>query len=142
MSNETPLEKACKLIAGEKHNEFYSLLRNLLLLNYQYAAKEDPRLSAKVTAILFDNGLKDKAHLICLYLENPEINIGFSKKETDNTKKLLNLDPELVSTQKIVENIIKDKIVSAEQIANLQLIARADLKRYVMEAKARFIYRY
>jgi hypothetical protein len=128
----TPLEKACKLIVGEKFSEYYDLLGDLLLLNYQFAEKEDPRLSAKITSILFDNGLRDKAHLICLYLENPEINVGFTDKEIKITKKLLNLDPELNMTQKIIDTIINDKSVSDEQLIKLQLVARADLERYMM----------
>jgi hypothetical protein len=142
LTEGTPLEKACKLITGDKFEDYYNLLGNILLLNFNNIKDDDPRLSAKVTSILFDNGLRDKAHLICLYLENPEINIGFNEKETETTKKLLNLDPELNMTQKIVDTIVSEKVVSEEQLANLQIVSRADLERYMMEAKAKFIHRY
>lgn len=81
MTGKTLLENACIEVVGEKNEEYYQLLSNLLLLNYSFIQKNDSRLSAKVTAILFDDEFIDKSHLICEFIENAELNISFSESD-------------------------------------------------------------
>ena len=138
---ETPLESACKKVIGNEYMEYYNLLGNLLLLNYDLIKKSDQRLSAKVTAIIFDEELRDKSHLICLFLENSEMNVSFSTNDIENTKKLLELDPQLDNTQKIID-AIKPEIISDNFDQKLQLIVREDLEKYMITERGKFIHRY
>lgn len=102
MKEKTPLETACNEILGEDYGQYYNVLSNILILNPNLVKENDPRLSAKVTSILFNEELKDKVHIICEYLENPELNINFSLTEIDYTKILLEMDPELINTSEII----------------------------------------
>ncbi|NHJ38897.1 MAG: hypothetical protein FK731_02610, partial [Asgard group archaeon] len=103
MKVKTPLEIACNEILGEDYDQFYNVLSNILILNPKFVKENDPRLSAKVTSILFNDKLIDKVHIICEYLENPELNINFSPTEIDYTKILLDMDPELINTSDIIK---------------------------------------
>ncbi|MHA1211561.1 MAG: hypothetical protein ACTSSH_03780 [Candidatus Heimdallarchaeota archaeon] len=141
MTEKTSLEKACKKVLGEDSSEHYSILANLLLLNYVYIRRNDPRLSAKLTAILFDDGLKGKVHLICLFIENAKINYKFSAIDITNTKRLLEIDPELENTLRIV-GLMKKTIVDEKFSNSLKLIVRKDLEKFTMAERARFIHKY
>ena len=108
LKEKTPLENACLGVLGKDYKEYYEIFANLLLLNPEFVQKNDPRLTAKITAILFDNELLDKPHLICQFIDNPELEVKFTDSELNNTKKLLRIDPELINTNKIIE-ILKQK---------------------------------
>ena len=82
-----------------------------MLLNPEFIQKNDPRLSAKITAILFDDELLEKSHLICQFLENPDLDVKVTATELAYTKKLLRIDPELIITNKIID-IIQQKIIT------------------------------
>jgi hypothetical protein len=103
LKEKTPLELACFEILGEDISQYYNVLSNLLILNPHLIRENDKRLSAKITSILFDKELIDKPHLICDYLNNAEFSVDFSLIEIDYTKILLDMDPELIITEKIVE---------------------------------------
>ena len=109
MEEKTPLEKACEDILGEEYTEHYKILSNLLLLNYQFIEKNDPRLSAKITVILFGDSDIDKVHYICENIENAELNREFTQFDLKFAKKLLDFDPELKNTLRIIEKL-KDTI--------------------------------
>ncbi|NHK30800.1 MAG: hypothetical protein FK730_05575 [Asgard group archaeon] len=102
MKEKTPLETACYEVMGENYGQYYNVLSNILILNPNLVKQNDSRLSAKVTSILFDEELIDKVHIICEYLENPELNINYSPTEIDYTKILLEMDPELNNTSEII----------------------------------------
>jgi hypothetical protein len=102
LKEKTPLETACNEIMGEDFGQYYNVLSNILILNHNLVKQNDSRLSAKVTSILFDEELEDKVHIICEFLENPELNINYSPTEIDYTKILLEMDPELLNTSEII----------------------------------------
>jgi hypothetical protein len=108
LKKKTPLEFACNEVLGKDSNQFYNVLSNLLLLNPDMIRKNDKRLSAKITSILFDDEIEDKPHVICEYLDNSEFNINFSPTEIDYTKILLEMDPDLVTTSDII-SILKEE---------------------------------
>ncbi|HUT82838.1 MAG TPA: hypothetical protein VMZ29_16700 [Candidatus Bathyarchaeia archaeon] len=105
MSNKSPLETACREILGEKYEQYYDLLSNLLLLNIDIIKRNDERLSAKVTSILFDDQITNKTHIICEYIEAADWNYNFRPSELENTKKLLELDPDLKTSTKIINHL-------------------------------------
>ncbi|MBN1329035.1 MAG: hypothetical protein JXA54_06135 [Candidatus Heimdallarchaeota archaeon] len=105
MLNNSPLENACKEILGRNYEEYYHLLSNLLLLNVDLIKRNDQRLSAKVTSILFDNQISNKTHTICEYIEAADWEYNFQTKELEDAKKLLELDPELKITKEIINHL-------------------------------------
>lgn len=102
MKKETPLEIACFEVLGYNAEQYYNILSQLLILNPQFVRKNDKRLSAKITSLLFNETIKDKVHLICLFLENDKIERDFSQSEIEYTKLLLDIDPELSITNKVI----------------------------------------
>ncbi len=141
LKEKTLLESACLEIIGENYKEFYGLLGNLLLLNPDYVQKNDPRLTAKITAILFDDGLKDKPHLICQFIDNPKLNDEFNALEVSHTKKLLEIDPELVNTSKIID-LMKQNVITEDFEHQLRLLIREDMEKFSFSERARFIHKY
>jgi len=102
VKKETPLEIACINALGDGAEQYYGILSQLLILNPEFVQKNDKRLSAKISSLLFDDYIRDKVHLICLLIENDEMDQIFSRSDIDNTKLLLKIDPELISTNKII----------------------------------------
>ena len=141
MKERTLLEEACMEILGEEFVDYYEPLSNLLLLNPDYIENDDSRLSAKITAILFDPGLKDKPHLICNFIENPDINAEFKESEIQDVKKILTVDPELVNTIKIVE-LMKQNVITPDFEDKLQLLVKNDMEKLAFADRARFIQKY
>lgn len=141
LKEKTILESACSEILGENYIDFYELLGNLLLLNPDYIQKNDPRLSAKITAILFDDGLKDKPHLICQFIDNPELNTEFNALEVSHTKKLLEIDSELINTSKIID-LMKQNVITEDFEHQLRLLIREDMEKFSFSERARFIHKY
>ncbi|MFW9924223.1 MAG: hypothetical protein ACFFDW_13140, partial [Candidatus Thorarchaeota archaeon] len=107
----------------------------------KFIKKDDPRLSAKITAILFDEELVDKVHLICEFIENVEINEKFSPKEIFSAKKLIDIDEKLEKTLKIID-ILKQKIVDPELGKILRMNIRNDLDKFLITDRARLIRKY
>ncbi|MCK5047155.1 MAG: hypothetical protein KAS22_11285 [Candidatus Heimdallarchaeota archaeon] len=138
---KTLLEFACSEILRENYKDFYDILSNLLLLNPDFIQENDPRLSAKITAILFDDDLLEKPHLICQFIENPELDVKFTASELDYTKKLLKIDPELIITDKIVD-IIQQKIITEDFRNKLRINIRLDLEKFSLADRARFVHVY
>ena len=91
MSEKTALEKACIEVVRLQNKEYYEILSNLLLRNYTFIKENDPRLSANITAVLFEDELVDKAHHICKFIEEEVLNQNFSQLEVEYTKKLLEI---------------------------------------------------
>lgn len=104
MKKKTPLEKACKNILGEKSEPYYNILSNLVILNPEMIKEDDERLSAKITAILVNEKIKDKAHMMCLLIEDPELKYNFKEKDISYAKQLLEMDPELQNTKEIIND--------------------------------------
>jgi len=102
VKKETPLEIACINTLEDGAEQYYGILSQLLILNPEFVQKNDKRLSAKISSLLFDDYIRDKVHLICLLIENDEMDQIFSRSDIDNTKLLLKIDPELISTNKII----------------------------------------
>ena len=102
MKEKTPLEQACFDILGKDFEQYYNILSHLLILNPHLVRENDKRLSAKITSLLFNEEIKDKVHLICSFIENNELEFDFSKSEIEYTKLLLEADPELFNTSKII----------------------------------------
>ena len=102
MEHKTPLEAACFKILGNDFEQHYNLLSQLLILNPQFVQKNDKRLSAQISSLLFNEDIQDKVHLICLLIENDEMDQIFTRSDIDNAKLLLNTDPDLNSTNKII----------------------------------------
>ncbi len=102
MKKETPLEIACINALGDGAEQYYNILSQLLILNPEFVQKNDKRLSAKISSLLFNETIKDKVHLICLFLENDKMERDFTQSEIDYTKLLLETDPELNTTNKII----------------------------------------
>ena len=63
-----------------------------MLRNYTFIKENDPRLSANITAVLFEDELVDKAHHICKFIEEEVLNQNFSKSEVENAKKIIEID--------------------------------------------------
>lgn len=141
MAEKTALEIACIEVVGENSKEYYQILSNLLLLNFSYIQKNDSRLSAKVTAILFDDELTDKSHLICEFIENAELNIAFSKSDLEKTKKLLDIDPKLTNSLLIV-NKLKKQVQNKEFFDLLKSNLKNDWDKYANIARISQIGRY
>ncbi|MHA1156326.1 MAG: hypothetical protein ACTSQK_09485 [Candidatus Heimdallarchaeota archaeon] len=141
MTGKTLLENACIEVVGERKKEYYQLLSNLLLLNYSFIKKNDSRLFAKVTAILFDDELADKPHLLCEFIENVELNISFSKLDLVNTKKLLDIDPELTNSILIV-NKLKKQVDNKEFFDLLKNNLKTDREKHINTTRIRQIGRY
>lgn len=144
---KTPLEIACFEVLRENAEQYYYILSHLLILNPQFVKKDDTRLSAKISSILFDENIQDKVHLICLLIENDGVDQFFSQSDIDFTKLLLNKDPELYSTSKIITYLkvksdhkyseivqkvsVKDKRKSAVRIfSNHYHIEEQQLRKY------------
>ncbi|NHJ33494.1 MAG: hypothetical protein FK732_11595 [Asgard group archaeon] len=138
---KTYLENACSEIIGKNYNNYYDILSNLLLLNPDFIQKSDPRLSAKVTAILFDDRLKEKPHLICEFIENPELNMEFNVQEIKYTKRLLDLDPELTNTSMIID-LLKQNIITEDHSHILSLLVKEDMEKLSFSERARFIHKF
>ncbi|TET27793.1 MAG: hypothetical protein E3J70_11210 [Candidatus Heimdallarchaeota archaeon] len=138
---KTFLEFACSEISRDNYKEFYEILSNLLLLNPEFIQKNDPRLSAKITAILFDDELLEKSHLICQFLENPDLDVKVTATELAYTKKLLRIDPELIITNKIID-IIQQKIITEDFGKLLRTNIRWDIEKFSLPDRARFIHKY
>ncbi len=102
MKEKTPLETACVKVLGESAEQYYNILTHLLILNPEFVRKDDNRLSAKVTSLLFNKTIKDKVHLICLFIENDKMEGDFSQSEIEYTKLLLKTDRDLSTTSKII----------------------------------------
>lgn len=102
LKEKTPLETACFKILGNDFGQFYTILSHLLILNPQFVMKNDSRLSAKISSLFFNDDIQDKVHLICLLLENDKLDQIFTQSDIDYTKLLLDIDPELSSTNKII----------------------------------------
>ena len=107
LKEKTPLEDACAKTLGEDSSQYYNVLSHLLLLNPDFIKRNDARLSAKVTSILFDEKIQDKVNTICEYIENADWDFNFNQSEIDYTKVLLEMDPELITTHKII-SILKE----------------------------------
>lgn len=130
MNYNTPLQKACNKIVSEKYHEYYDLLSNILLLNANYIKDNDPRLTAKVTAILFDERDFDKVNLICQLIENDEFNSDFMEFEIKNMKKLLDLDEMLTNTLKIID-ILKHESIHKEFKEKIKLYISEEGNRQI-----------
>ncbi len=102
MKKKTPLETACVKVLGENAEQYYNILSYLLILNPKFVRKNDKRLSAKITSLLFNETIKDKVHLICLLIENDKMERVFNQSEIEYTKLLLKTDTELSTTNKII----------------------------------------
>jgi len=105
VKKETPLEIACFEVLGEEAEEYYKILSRLLILNPQFVEKDDNRLSAKISSILFNDDIQDKVHLMCSLIENDGLDYFFSKGEVLLTKLLLNTDPGLSITIEIIAHL-------------------------------------
>lgn len=105
MKEKTPLEKACLEILGKDSEKYYNILSHLLILNPQLINNNDKRLSAKITSLLFNAEIKDKVHLICLFIENNNLEFNFSRSDIGYTKMLLEIDPKLFNTERIISYI-------------------------------------
>ncbi|MBK5114276.1 MAG: hypothetical protein KGD59_09630 [Candidatus Heimdallarchaeota archaeon] len=138
---KTHLEIACSEILRENYTEYYEILSCLLLLNPNFVEKNDPRLSAKITAILFDDELLEKPHLISQFIENPELDVRYTTTELDYTKKLLRIDPKLIITSRIVD-ILQQKIITEEFRNKLRTNIRWDIEKFDLENRARFVYKF
>lgn len=138
---KTLLEFACSEILWENYKDFYNIFSNLLLLNPDFIQENDPRLSAKITAILFDDDLLEKPHLICQFIENPELDVKFTASELAYTKKLLKIDPELIITDKIID-IIQQKIITEDFGKLLRTNIRWDIEKFSFPDRARFLHTY
>ncbi len=141
MVEKTALEIACVEVVGETSKEYYQLLSNLLLLNFSFIQKNDPRLSAKVTAILFDDELTDKSHLICEFIENAELNKAFSKSDVEKTKKLLDRDPKLTNSILIADKL-KKQVENKEFFDLLKSNLKNDWDKHINAARISQIGRY
>lgn len=105
LKKKTPLETACFEILGNDSEQYYNILSRLLILNPHFIRKNDKRLSAKITSLLFTEEIKDKVHLICLFIENDKMKSDFSQSEIELAKLLLETDPELSTTNKIISHL-------------------------------------
>ncbi|NHJ87684.1 MAG: hypothetical protein FK734_19640 [Asgard group archaeon] len=103
MKNQTPLEKACNEILGETYQTYYDILSNLLLLNSNLIKKDDSRLTAKITLALFDDEIVDKPHVICEFINQSEMERDAKSTDIVHAKDLLDVDPELINTIKIID---------------------------------------
>ena len=102
MKKDTPLETACYEVLGDNAEQFYDVLSQLIILNPQFVRKDDNRLSAKLSSLLFNDGISDKVHQICVFLESDKLDKVFNKIEIENTETLLRMDPELKITKEII----------------------------------------
>lgn len=116
MQKETPLETACFNVLGDGAEQYYNILSQLLILNPQFVQKNDKRLSAKISSLLFNDNIQDKVHLICLLIENDGMDQFFTRADIDNTKSLLKIDPELSTTNKIISYL---KALSGQQYSEI-----------------------
>ncbi|MGC9779403.1 MAG: hypothetical protein HZR80_09200 [Candidatus Heimdallarchaeota archaeon] len=107
MEEKTQLEEACYIVIGEKYNEYYSLLSKLLILNPGIIKNNDPRFLAQFTMVLFDDEIKDKSHIICELIDYMDMNKVDKKNELNIARKLLDLDPVLNKTNKIITTLKK-----------------------------------
>jgi hypothetical protein len=131
----------CSDILGEDYKDYYEILSNLLLLNPEFLQKNDPRLSAKVTAILFDDELLEKPHLICQFIENSELNVKFTASDLDYTKQLLRKDPKLIIVSRIIETL-KQKVVTKDFGNLLRMNIRKDLESFSLASRAKYVHTY
>ena len=102
LDKATPLETACNKVLDDNAEEYYDILSQLIILNPQFVRKDDNRLSAKLSSLLFNDGFPDKVHQICVFLENDKLDKVFNETEIKNTEALLRIDPELKITMKII----------------------------------------
>ena len=96
---------ACENAIGEGHKQYYMLLSELLILNPKLLKKNDTRFSAQLTFILFNEETIDKEDLVCKLLESNENNLKTRVEVIGYTKSLLDLDPKLVATNKILSEL-------------------------------------
>ena len=103
MKEKTQLEIACAEIVGDETNQYYDILSEMLIMNPHLLKKDDTRLSAQLTSILFNDEIEDKAHLICRIIET--IDTKSSDKFVENAKHLLEIDPVLEVTKQIIDKL-------------------------------------
>jgi len=107
VKKETPLETACYRVLGDNAVQYYDVLSQLIILNPQFVRKDDNRLSAKLSSLLFNDEFPDKVHHICVFLENDKLEQVFNQTEIKNTEILLRMDPELKITKEII-SVLKE----------------------------------
>lgn len=103
MKERTQLEIACAEIVGDETNQYYDILSEMLIMNPHLLKKDDTRLSAQFTSILFSEEVEDKAHLICSIIET--IDNKSEDKYVKQAKLLLEIDPVLEITKQIVDKL-------------------------------------
>ena len=103
MKEKTQLEIACTEVVGDSTNQYYNILSNLLIMNPQLLKKNDTRLSAQFTSILFSDEAEDKAHLICSIIET--IDKETKDQYVEQAKHLLEIDPVLDVTKQIIDKL-------------------------------------
>lgn len=107
MDNKTQLEVACENALGENYSEYYEVLSELLVLNPNLLKENDTRFSAQLTFILFNDETKDKPQLVNELLESNENRLKTKTEVIEHTKKLLDMDPEFIVTDKIIAELKK-----------------------------------
>ncbi|MCK5157878.1 MAG: hypothetical protein KAR08_01875 [Candidatus Heimdallarchaeota archaeon] len=103
MKEKTQLEIACAEVMGDETNQYYDILSDMLIMNPHLLKKDDTRLSAQLTSILFSEEVEDKAHLICSIIET--IDTKSEDKYVKQAKLLLEIDPVLDNTKQIVDKL-------------------------------------
>ena len=135
MKEKSQLEIACAEIVGDETNQYYDILSDMLIMNPHLLKKDDTRLSAQFTSILFSDEVEDKAHLICSIIET--IDTKSEDKYVKQAKLLLEIDPVLEITKQIV-----DKLKSFPVPNYSEIMRKVNNKNELKIIRRGFVYRY
>ncbi len=135
MKEKSQLEIACAEIVGDETNQYYDILSDMLIMNPHLLKKDDTRLSAQLTSILFSEEVEDKAHLICRIIET--IDTKSEDKYVKQAKLLLEIDPVLEITKQIV-----DKLKSFPVPNYSEIMRKVNNKNELKIIRRGFVYRY
>lgn len=135
MKEKSQLEIACAEIVGDETNQYYDILSDMLIMNPHLLKKDDTRLSAQLTSILFSEEVDDKVHLICSIIET--IDSKSEDKTVKQAKHLLEIDPVLDITKQIVE-ILRSFPVSDYS----EIMRKVNIKNELKIIRRGFVYRY
>ncbi|MHA1532422.1 MAG: hypothetical protein ACTSR6_10535, partial [Candidatus Heimdallarchaeota archaeon] len=111
---------------GDNTNQYYNLLSNLLIMNPHLLKKDDTRLTAQFTSILFSEEVEDKAHLICSVIET--IDAKSEDKYVKQAKLLLEIDPVLEITKQII-----DKLKSLPDTNYSKIMRKVNIHKHEMK---------
>ncbi len=128
MKERTQLEIACAEVVGDYTNQYYDLLSNLLIMNPHLLKKDDTRLTAQLTSILFSEEVEDKAHLICSIIET--IDTKSDDKFVKQVKFLLEIDPVLDTTKQIIDKLKALPDTNYSEIMRKVNIHKHEMKLY------------